>query len=619
MFIVISPSMRPLVATIIAMLLTIVTTPPLKRMALRLGVTAPPSDDGRHSEATPLLGGVAIVISILIALAAVHSLSVGMLAGSIGLLAVGVIDDVVAFRALPKLLSQIAIVAITLRFVGPFHLAPWSWLNVFLAGFFLLATINAFNLIDGLDGLATGIGIAVAVACGVIALVHNQAPLGCNALAVAGALCGFLLYNASPASIFMGDSGALPLGLILGLLALHCGGLSGNSRLSRYVVPMLLMLVPLLDTAIVSVSRMATGKPISRRGLDHSHHKLLALGLAEPVAVGLFWIVTAATSALAVAVVMIPHAPLLATLPMVAGLFGVIALFMVDLTFDRTSPGVAIAELRGLARAILTFSYKRRMAEALLDFALIPAAYFGAFLIRLDFRINDALMASLLHCVPWVLAVTYAAFMVSGVYRGIWRYASVADLLRLTIGAVLAGAFLVLLSMNIRIELSGSIAVLYVILLANFLVASRFSFRALRRGIALLAVANERVLIVGADELAEAAARYLAVARSRRAKIVGFVDDDAMKLGKLVHGRQVMGSLKDLERILLATNFNELLVAVDSLPREMTLSLWEFANRHHLLVRRFSIRLNDIGPPGESDVLPSSGENRGSTSGQVVA
>ncbi len=619
MFIVINPSLRPLVATIIAMLLTIVTTPPLRRMALRFGVTAPPSDDGRHPEATPLLGGVAIIISILFALAAVHSLNVGMLAGSLGLLAVGVIDDVVAFRALPKLLSQIAIVAITLRFVGPFHLAPWGGLNALLTGFFLLATINAFNLIDGLDGLATGIGIAVAVASGVIALVHNQAPLGCRALAVAGALCGFLLYNASPASIFMGDSGALPLGLILGLLALHSGDLSGNSRLSRYVVPMLLMLAPLRDTAIVSVSRMATGKPISRRGLDHSHHKLLALGLAEPAAVGLFWIVTAATSALAVTVVMIPHALLLATLPMVAGLFGVIALFMVDLTFDRTSPGVAIAELRGLARVILTFSYKRRLAEAMLDLALIPAAYFGAFLIRLDFRVNDALMASLLACVPWVLAVTYAAFMVSGVYRGIWRYASVSDLLRLAIGAMLAGAFLVLLSMIVRIELSGSIAVLYVILLANFLVASRFSFRALRRGIALLAVADERVLIVGADELAEAAARYLAVARGRRAKIVGFVDDDAMKLGKLVHGRQVMGSLADLERILLATNFNELLVAMDSLPREMTLSLWEFANRHHLSVRRFSIRLNDIGPPGESGALPAAGANRGAAGGQVVA
>ncbi len=619
MFIVISPPLRPLVATLVAMLLTIVTTPPLKRMALRLGVTAPPSDDGRHHEATPLLGGVAIVISILIALAAVHSLSLGMLAGSIGLLAVGVIDDAVAFRALPKLLSQIAIVAIVLGVEGPLHLAPWHWLNALLTGFFLLATINAFNLIDGLDGLATGIGIVIAVACGVIALVNNQTALGCRALAIAGALCGFLLYNATPASIFMGDSGALPLGLILGLLALHAGDLSGNSRLSRYVAPMLLMLVPLLDTAIVSVSRMATGKPISRRGLDHSHHKLLALGVAEPTAVGLFWIVTAATSALAVAVVMIPHPLLLSTLPMVAGLFGAIALFMVDLTFDRTSPGAAIAELRGLAHAILTFSYKRRLAEALLDLALIPAAYFGAFLIRLDFRINDALMNSLLLCVPWVLATTYAAFMMSGVYRGIWRYASVSDLLRLTIGAVLAGAFLVLISMIVRIELSGSIAVLYVILLANFLVASRFSFRALRRGIALLAVADRRVLIVGADELAEAAARYLAVARGARTKIVGFVDNDAMKLGKLVHGRQVMGSLEDLEQILLATNFNELLVAVDSLPREMTLLLWEFANRHHLSVRRFSIRLNDMGPAGESDLVPAPGANRGAAGGQVVA
>jgi UDP-GlcNAc:undecaprenyl-phosphate/decaprenyl-phosphate GlcNAc-1-phosphate transferase len=216
----------------------------------------------------------------------------------------------------------------------------------------------------------------------------------------------------------MGDSGALPLGLLLGTMALHAGNLAGNSRLPRYVVPILIMLVPLLDTAIVSISRLATGTPVSRRGLDHSHHRLLSLGLTDTRAVALSWSLAALAAACAVTLTRLPHAYLLATLPIIISGFGVVGLFMTDLTFDVNSPGIAYDNLRGPARFILTFSYKRRLAEGALDLALIPAAYFGAFLIRLDFKINDPLMASFIKSLPLVMLATYASFLVAGSIEG---------------------------------------------------------------------------------------------------------------------------------------------------------------------------------------------------------
>jgi UDP-GlcNAc:undecaprenyl-phosphate/decaprenyl-phosphate GlcNAc-1-phosphate transferase len=168
--------------------------------------------------------------------------------------------------------------------LGPLGLAPWPLVSAGLAAFFLLSTVNAFNLIDG---LAAGVGIIAATAISAIGWVRGDITLACYGAAIAGALGGFLLCNLHPATIFMGDCGALPLGLILGAVSLQAGGLAAtNSRLSRYVVPILIMMVPLLDTAIVSVSRMATGNPVSRRGLDHSHHRLLALGLSYQRAVG---------------------------------------------------------------------------------------------------------------------------------------------------------------------------------------------------------------------------------------------------------------------------------------------------------------------------------------------
>jgi FlaA1/EpsC-like NDP-sugar epimerase len=142
--------------------------------------------------------------------------------------------------------------------------------------------------------------------------------------------------------------------------------------------------------------------------------------------------------------------------------------------------------------------------------------------------------------------------------------------------------------------------VLYVILLLNLLAASRMSFRALRRGVALLALPDERVLIVGAGELAEAAARYLTTHRSRRFKLIGFVDDDSFTLGKLVHGRRVLGTLTDLDRIYQTRGFSQVLVAAETVPGDRMERLRQFAGRHQLSVRRFSIRLNELGPSAET-------------------
>jgi UDP-GlcNAc:undecaprenyl-phosphate/decaprenyl-phosphate GlcNAc-1-phosphate transferase len=607
----------------ISFALAMLSVPLCKWIAAWFAIIAVPYSDSRHRQPTPLMGGAAIVGAVLIALKCADALPLWLAVGATGLFAVGLVDDAIVLRPRHKFLLQIAIVGLVAIAGRRFHLAPWSWLNVGLASFFLLSTINAVNLIDGLDGLASGVGIVVAAACATIAVMHGETMAAYQALAVSGALAGFLLYNFHPASIFMGDCGALPLGLILGSIALRVGDLSGNSRLPRYVVPILLMLVPLLDTAIVSVSRIAIGRPVSRRGLDHSHHRLLSLGLSDRRAVVLCWGVASVAALCAVVLTVLPHAYLLATLPIIVVAFALVALFMIDLTFDSDSPGTACGYQQGVARFILTYSYKRRLAEALLDAALIPAAYFGAFLIRLDFFIDDGRMSALMQSVPWVMGITYVAFVVAGIYRGIWRYASVSDVMRFANGAVLAGTLVVVASLAVPIALSGSIAVLYVILLFNLLVASRMSFRALRKGVALLAAPHDRVLIVGAGELAEAAARYITAVRGRRFKLIGFVDDDSFTHGKLVHGRRVMGTLNDLDRIFETNQISQMLVATDLIPRERLTLLWDFASRRRLPMRRFSIRLNEIGAAVdaliEGEGVSPIGQSRQAAHGQVVA
>ncbi|MGH7985436.1 MAG: hypothetical protein ACREQX_04015 [Candidatus Binataceae bacterium] len=596
-----------------AFIIAIGSLPLVERLSLRFHVVAPPYADAQRHVQIPLLGGAAITAAVIAAMAAARALPFWLLMGVAGLFALGVIDDAIALPPLKKFAGQLIIIVAVVWMAPGFGLAPWL-LGGGLAVFWLLSTVNACNLIDGLDGLAGGIGVVAALVTAVIGLLHHDRTLTYQSLAIAGALSGFLLYNFHPASVFMGDCGALPLGLLLGVVAMRAGGLAAaNSRLLRYVVPILIVMVPLLDTAIVSVSRLATATPVSRRGLDHSHHRLLLLGLGHRRAVVLCWSVALAAGLCALALAMMPHALALAVLPFVALGFALIGLFMIDLTFDADPPGVAYGRLRGLPRFILSLGYKRRVAEAVLDLALIVAAYFGAFLIFWNFTVNDARMEALLPSLPVVIVASYAAFAIAGVYHGIWRYAGIADAMRFANGAVLAGILVVLASLFLPINPPSSVTVLFVILLLNLLLASRLSFRALRRSLALLATPGERVVIIGAGETAEAAARFVSSGRNPSPRLVGFIDDDTFKLGKLMHGYRVLGTFDQLERIYSEHGFRQILIATESLPRERLALIWGFANLHRLVIKRFSIRVNEVGMVPEGSALSEP------ASGQVVA
>src|SRR5581483_7436520 len=570
-------------------------TPLAKLVARRLAVVAEPSEESGHPEATPVLGGVAIVSAVIATLAMTGALPPWMAAGMLVLLTVGVVDDKMALTPSRKLALELVVVAGFLAFgPPPPEVTRWPLLNLLGAGFFMTAVINAFNLIDGLDGLAAGVGIAAAGAIGVAAWWSQDTGLVCATAAAAGAFAAFLLFNFHPASIFMGDSGALPMGFLLGAMALEGSALQANSHLSKAVFPLLVMLVPLFDTSIVTVSRAATGNPISRRGLDHSHHRLLMLGLTVRRAVLVSWGLAVAGALCAAAVTLLNHAYLLSALPWVSAVIAVIGLFMVDLTFDGRAPAVAYSYLQGGARYLLSLAYKRRLAEGVLDLALIPAAYFGASLLRRDFLINDALVGSMIRSTPLLLVATYGAFGLTGVYRGIWRYAGLADIIRFANGALLAGILLGLATLFVPMEISGSIIVLYVILLFNLLVFTRLSFQALRRAIALLAMPTERVLIVGAGRTGEAAVRYIFSGSDRCTRLVGFVDDDAFKEGKLVHGHCVLGPIDELERIYAATGFHRILIATDDVGEERLATVAEFANDRHLTIERFSIGVSQF-------------------------
>ena len=434
-------SIATLSTALVAFLITAAGVPLVRRIALRYEVVSKPSDDRWHREPTPLLGGAAVMVGFVGALLLFGHVEKWLVVGAVALFAVGAIDDTLVLSPRAKLISQLLVVGLIMRKAPIFEILPWPPLNLLLTIFWFVVTINAVNLIDGLDGLAAGLGIASALTVAVLAALHNQTMVLGWALALGGALAGFLVYNYKPASIFMGDAGALPVGFILGGLSIEASRLITHSWLAAAAVPLLVMLVPVTDTLVVTIGRLAAGNSISRRGLDHFHHRLAKLGLSDRRVMQLMCALAGAGGACAIILSLMRHFYVVATLSAGLLFFALIGLFLIDLNLDSTSSAIEHDKRRGLARAILSLNLKRRVFEVVLDGLLITVAYCAAVLIRLDFQVEPDLFHLLTVALPWVMAMSYLAFFSSGIYRGTWRHFGLEDAMRFGQGAMLA-AFL---------------------------------------------------------------------------------------------------------------------------------------------------------------------------------
>ncbi len=182
----------------------------------------------------------------------------------------------------------------------------------------------------------------------------------------------------------------------------------------------------------------------------------------------------------AIALSLVPGYDAVLLIPFMVLFFALVALFLMDRSFDGEAPG-QIEDLPAIARIILSFGYKRRFVELVLDMALVSAAYFGAMILRFDFNLSVAQVNGMTAALPWVLMLGCGAFLVAGVYRGIWRYTGLAEGVRFVLAAMIAGLAVKLASAFLPIPISRAAAVVFVLLPFNFLVATRWSFHVFQR------------------------------------------------------------------------------------------------------------------------------------------
>ena len=399
-------------------------------VALRAGYVASPKADRWHQRRTALLGGFAIALVVLVgalATGVAPSLYV-MVAGGAGIFLLGLADDLVSLRPSTKLVAEIALASGFVFFGYRLHWVDSLTLDAMLTLFWIVGVTNAFNLLDNMDGLCAGIGLIVAGA--LLSASTSPADMARAAYLVLlmGALAGFLVYNFNPASIFMGDSGSLFVGLTLSTLALSpvADGRAGSGVLSAIGAPVLLLLIPIFDTSLVTVLRLLSGRRPSQGGKDHSSHRLVAIGLPERTAVMVLWAL-AGIGALIGARLQASGGGLWGA----AGALFVLAMLIFSVYLSQVRvyepADLALVQSGRITPFVSDWLYKRRAAEVFLDVCLVALSYYVAYRVRFEGPEYGLYFPQFLTSLPIVLAVQVIALFAAGVYRGVWRQFGLMD------------------------------------------------------------------------------------------------------------------------------------------------------------------------------------------------
>lgn len=296
-----------LLALLAAAVVSFLATPLVKQLACKVGAIDVPRDERRmHKVPIPRLGGLAIFIAFMFSVllfADIDRQMQGILLGAVIIVVLGVLDDILTLKALPKFFVQILAAGVavyhgcSIQFISNPNLFSstlyinLSWLSVPVTIIWIVAITNAVNFIDGLDGLAVGVSAISTASLLVIALMVSESGIAIILAALLGACLGFIPYNFNPAKIFMGDTGSTFLGYILACLSIQ--GLFKMYAIISFAVPFLILGVPIFDICFAFLRRIAKGQNPMVADRGHVHHRLIDMGFSQKQSVAITYLLTA--------------------------------------------------------------------------------------------------------------------------------------------------------------------------------------------------------------------------------------------------------------------------------------------------------------------------------------
>ncbi len=594
--------------------------PWVKKLAPVLGMVDEPDERRIHKVPIPRCGGIAVFLATHLALLLVffgpwHRLAgftqlhewIMILVGSLSLLLIGIFDDHYDMRAWFKLFGQLGVGLF--MFLGGFTFEgflgiplPW-FVNLGATLFWFALLVNAFNLIDGMDGACAGLGLIASAGLAGMLLSLRQPTDALVLVALAGACLGFLRYNFNPASIFLGDCGSMFIGFILAAVSLKAN--VKQSLLVALLVPLLAVGVPAFDVMLAVWRRMAR-KLVSRMSndglatkvfgpdLDHIHHKLMRSGMTQ----------RKAAIAMYVAAICVCVAALGAT----AMNSNRVALFMIGMivVLHVMVRKMAQIELWTTTRLVLQGVHRPRNLVGMLvaigwDISCLLFATYLTFGVLLEQPFN------VLHLGVCV-AIPFTTIYFYNVYKTVWTRSRVSQLVVLVM-QLMAGEGLAYVALLWASELSNYDLVrgliMHAIVAGMGIVGARASFRVARDLAAWLrcnTASNDdlKTLVLGAGENAILYLRQASFEDQQKAnrRVVGLIDDNPALYHKVVYGYPVLGTFQELERIIEDHDVDEL-IFTHHYSDELRASILQLQKKHQLMIRDFIFLLRDLDDQGQ--------------------
>ena len=584
----------PFVLSALACIAAVCLTEIVRRLASRIGAVDLPSDRKMHNHPIPRLGGVAVVgaIALTYVAAVLTALLDGssegsswwsaLWTGSALMFICGLWDDLSPISARTKFIVQLtaAVIAVScgvhfdkVTFAGDYIL-DLGLLSVPITILWIVGITNAFNLIDGLDGLSAGLGSIAAATCAAI-FYHSGAIDDATVLMVVfGALAGFLPYNFNPAKIFLGDSGSLVLGYVLAVMVVT--GSQRYATATAVIIPLLTLAVPIVDTLLSFARRMLSCRSANQdvgswgRRLvafkqvfvadrDHIHHRLLATGLSHRGAVLALYAVAGTWSALAYLSVIahFRNALLLLVSAAVATAIGIARLGYFD---------AAVSRIGSAFEQVDRPKFDRSFFFGFADLLQIALAYWGAYFLIAGPDAPSTTRQWHVSMFPFVALLQLSLFWIAGLYRGLWRAIDIDDLLCLAIavsaGGALSFSFVIV---NQPPEGTGSLFVVHTLTLGWLMSGLRSAYRLVDYSRFKSMVASHPALIYGAGLGGRLLLRELRQNAAHGFHAVGFIDDDHRLRGQVISGLPVLGGLSDLPALLRSKHTHTLLISSKSI------------------------------------------------------
>lgn len=578
--------------------MSLALVPVCRYVAIWFGIVAKPRADRWHGKPTAMLGGAAIAITVL----SLHALLIGvstlpvLLVGGSVMFLIGLLDDVTSLKPTTKLVFVIAVASFFVFFRYRLSWSSSLTLDTLLTVLWIVGLTNAFNLLDNMDGLCAG--LCLVAGAGVLGTLGTEGIVGPQSAHLAllmGAAAGFLVYNFHPASIFMGDGGSLFIGLNLAVLTLDSPGSShaSASLLSIMAGPALILMVPILDTTLVTVSRILSGRSAAQGGRDHSSHRLVAIGLSERAAVLVLWSLSALGGLLAMSITYYGD-----DLPGLAAALFVIAviIFAVYLAHVRVYDDERLLKRGGgITPFVVNFVYRRRLAEVLLDLCLVAISYYTAYRVRFDGADFGRYFPMFLQSLPLVLGVQQLSLFSVGAYRGFWRYFGMMDGVTFAKGVIVGTMVNVSLLVYVyRFEnYSRGVFVIYAALLMLLLAGSRASFRLISEFAHRRNQRGLRVVIYGVGDIAASAVRDILTRRAGGYRMLGFIADDPSMERMHMQGYAVLGNYDRLTRMVQEGSV-DLVVITQLLSVERLDDLRQLCQDRRVALERLQLGLDKL-------------------------